>query len=369
MKRVFLVMVVSAMLVTLGLAQTPDASGNTGPASVKGCLGGSEGNYTVVEDGTGQLFKITSSSIDLKAHLGHDVKLTGNKATGAANSLTASEVSMISEHCAAAAAAAPAAAVDPSPQTSIPPDAAAAPPAAASAPAPDAAAAPPAPATPPAATTTAPVVEPAAPAATVTTEPAAAPAPAAAAASAPAPAPTTTPAVQTAAPATTVSPSAPTVTSRVVEEAPAPRPSARTHKLAAKQTAADTAADTAPAATVSPSPEPVTRAAQDAATPAAPATPSPETVSPPDAAAIAPAPVRHRAGSLTLLITFVVLVIVLGTTAPLIGRWRKRKMLERDGSPNLSFTNEVGMHDVIADEASTNEANTARGKQEPRKIA
>ena len=47
----------------------------------------------------------------------------------------------------------------------------------------------------------------------------------------------------------------------------------------------------------------------------------------------------HRAGSLTLLIFFVVLVIVLGTTAPLIGRWRKRKALERDGNPR-SFLHE-----------------------------
>ena len=353
MKRVFLVMVVSAMLVTLGLAQTPATSSNTDPADVKGCLGGSEGNYTVVQDGTGQLFKITSS-IDLKAHLGHDVKLTGHKTTGAVNSLTASEVSMISEHCAAAAAAAPAATVDPSPQTSIPPDAAAAPSATASAPAPDAAAAPPAPATPPAAT--------------VTAEPAAAPAPAAAAA--PAPAPTTTPAVETAAPATTVSPSAPTVTSRVVEEAPAPRPSAHAHKLAAKKVAADTAADTASATTVSPAPATATPAAQDAATPATTAAPSTQTVSPADAAAVAPAPVvKHRAGSLALLISFVVLVIVLGTTAPLIGRWRKRKMLERDGAPNLSFTKKVGMHDVIADEANTNEANSDQDRLEPRKIA
>jgi hypothetical protein len=350
MKRVLLVMVVSAMLVTLGLAQTPDASSNTDAADVKGCLGGSEGNYTVVQDGTGQLFKITSSSIDLKAHLGHDVKLTGHKATGAANSLTASEVSMISEHCAAAAAAAPAAAVDPSPQTSIPPDAAAAPSATASAPAPDAAAAPPAPSTPPAAT--------------VTAEPAAAPAPAPPPAAAAARAPTTTPAVETAAPATTVSPSVPNVTSRVVEEAPAPRPSAHAHKLAAKKVAADTAADTASATTVSPAPaSTATPSAQDAATPAA-AAPSAETVSPPDAAAVAPAPVTHRTGSLALLISFVVLVIVLGTTAPLIGRWRKRKMLERDGTPNLSFTNEVSTKDV-----SRKEASSGLDKPEPRKVA
>jgi hypothetical protein len=65
MKRVLLVMVVSAMLVTLGLAQTADTSSNTDhPADVQGCLGGSEGNYTVVEGDTGQLFKITRSSID-----------------------------------------------------------------------------------------------------------------------------------------------------------------------------------------------------------------------------------------------------------------------------------------------------------------
>ena len=112
MKRVFLVMVVSALLVTFGFAQTPDAGSNTDPANVKGCLGGSDGNYTVVEDGTGQIFKITTSSVDLKPHLGHDVKLIGHKAGAAAspgaadNSFAVTELSMISEHCAAAAAAA-----------------------------------------------------------------------------------------------------------------------------------------------------------------------------------------------------------------------------------------------------------------------
>ena len=136
MKRVFLVMVASAMLVTLGFAQTPDTSSDSDLAAVKGCLGGSEGNYTVVQDGTGQLFQITSSSIDLKAHLGHDVRLTGTKPPAPANSLTASEVSMISEHCAAAAAAIPAA-VTPSPEIVVTPDPAAAPPATASAPTPD----------------------------------------------------------------------------------------------------------------------------------------------------------------------------------------------------------------------------------------
>jgi hypothetical protein len=364
MKCVFLVMVVS-MLVTLGFAQTPDAGGNADPANVKGCLGGSDGNYTVVEDSTGQLFKITTSSVDLKAHLGHDVKLTGHKATGAVSSGAAdhsfavTELSMISEHCAAAVAA-PAATVTPSPETVIPPAAAAAAPATASAPAADVTA-PSAPVNPPSAIATAPPVDAATPAATVSPSAATTSTPAVdvavpAATVSPSSATVSTPAVEAAAPTTTVSPSSATVTSPAVEATPAPRPSAHARKLAGKQAAAATVSPT----TVSPSSDNVTPSPQDAARPATTAASSPQTVSPPDAAAPAPAPtVTHRAGSLTLLISFVVLVIVLGTLAPLIGRWRKRKMLERNGTPNLSFTND----------ASTNEVTSDQDKPESRKVA
>jgi hypothetical protein len=73
------------------------------------------------------------------------------------------------------------------------------------------------------------------------------------------------------------------------------------------------------------------------------------------------------------LISFVVLVIVLGTMAPLIGRWRKRKMLERSGSPNLSFTNEVSTNEVSTTEVSTTEVTTneasSEDKPEPLKVA
>jgi hypothetical protein len=71
-----------------------------------------------------------------------------------------------------------------------------------------------------------------------------------------------------------------------------------------------------------------------------------------------------QAGSLTLLISFVMLVIVLGTMASLIGRWRKRKILERTGSPNLSFTNEVSTTEVAPSEASADQ-----DEPEPRKVA
>jgi hypothetical protein len=51
--------------------------------------------------------------------------------------------------------------------------------------------------------------------------------------------------------------------------------------------------------------------------------------------------VTHKGISLWLLISFAVLVIVLATLAPFLGRWRKRKMLARYGTPNLSFTNDA----------------------------
>jgi len=110
MKSAFLSIAVVALLVPLGLAQTPAATPNPDQTNIKGCLGGSDGNYSVVEDNTGHLFKITASSFDLKPHLGHDVALIAHKASGvspaaADSSFAVTELSMISDHCAAAAVA------------------------------------------------------------------------------------------------------------------------------------------------------------------------------------------------------------------------------------------------------------------------
>src|ERR1017187_624717 len=140
MKRAFLLIVVPALLVALGFAQTPAASVNTDQTNIKGCLGGSDGNYTVAEDNTGRIFKITTSSVDLKPHLSHDVTLIGHRASGASSaaaddSFTVTELNMISEHCAVAAAApagtatTPAADATPPAETDITPAAAAAEPA------------------------------------------------------------------------------------------------------------------------------------------------------------------------------------------------------------------------------------------------
>lgn len=120
MKNVFLLIVVQALLLTLGFAQTPAPNSNPNQASIKGCLGGSEGNYTVAEDGTTQTFRITSSTVDLKPHVGHDVEITGqvtNVAPSSApadNTVIVNAVNMISDHCATATASTPAVA-DPTP--------------------------------------------------------------------------------------------------------------------------------------------------------------------------------------------------------------------------------------------------------------
>jgi hypothetical protein len=364
MKPVFLLIAVSALLVTLGFAQTPEAGSNTDPANVKGCLGGSDGNYTVVEDGSRQIFKITTSSVDLKPHLGHGVKLTGHKASGAASSGAAdssfavTELSMISEHCAAAAAASVGAVV-PYSQTVIEPTTTPAP--APSAPAVDAAA-PAATANPSAVPPSTPAVEAAAPAVTVSPSSATVSTPVAEAAApaatvSPSAAPVSTPAAEAAAPAVTVSPSAATVSAPTEKAAHSARPSTHDRRSATQSGAAPAATvspTTAGAAPASPASETVSPASADAAT----ANPSSENASAPAAAATTPT-VTHRAGSLSLLISFVVLVIVLGTLAPLLLRWRKRKILERTGTPNLSFTNEV----------STKGAGSERDKPEPRKVA
>jgi hypothetical protein len=312
MKKTFLLIVVPALLVALGFAQTPAASSNTDQTSIRGCLGGSDDNYTVAEDNTGQIFKITTSSVDLKLHLGHDVKLVGHKASGAVssgtadNSLAVTELSMISEHCAGAAAA-PVATVSTSPDTVITP------------PAPAAAATVAAPVNAPSETATTP---PAAPAATVNTPAAETSAPAAT---------VTAPAATVNTPAATVSPSSETVSTPAAATAHPTRPSAHPRRqLATPAAAAPPAAAATPAATVSPH-------TADAATPAATASTPSETDSTPAAAATTPT-VTHKRGSLWLFIPFVVLLLALGTLVPLLNRWRKRRLLEQTSAQDLSLT-------------------------------
>ncbi|MGZ4820435.1 MAG: hypothetical protein ACXVZM_02435 [Terriglobales bacterium] len=305
MKRVFLLIVIPTLLVALGIAQTPAASSHTDQTNIKGCLGGSDGNYTVVEDNTGHILRITTSSVDLKPHLGHEVTLVGHRASGmssaaADNSFAVTELNMISEHCAAVAAA-PTATVSTPSETSIP---------AATAVTPVVASTPPAVSNnPPAATAVTPAVADTPPAET---------------------------AVTAAAPATMASTSSETASTPAAAAAQTTRPPARPRS----RSATPAAAVTTHAVTASTPSEPVSTPAAAAYTPAEKASTSSETASTPAAAVTKPT-ATAKGRSLWLLISFVVLVIVLGTLVPFVSRWRKQKLLERTGAENLSFTQEV----------------------------
>ena len=306
MKRVFLLIVVPALLVALGFAQTPAASSNTNQMNIKGCLGGSDGNYTVAEDNTGQIFNITSSSADLKPHVGQDVKLIGQKAGAAQNSVAVTELNMISEHCTAAAAAPAAAVSTPSQNLSTPPASAA--PAAA----PDATVS----------TAPAPAAAPAAaPDATASTAPASA---------APAAAPDAT---ASTAPASAASAAAPDATvSTASQNVSAPAATAAVHPT--PRTARLRKPSETPTVAAAP-PEPVSTPAA-----AAPVGPPSETTNAP-AAPVAPATNASTSRSAGMLVSIVVVVLLIGAGVPLYNRWRKRKLLEQTRGQNLSFTKEA----------------------------
>jgi len=120
MKNILLLTLVPVLIVTWGFGQaasskTTATATTTEQASIKGCLAGSAGNYTVKQDGTPQSFKITTSTVNLKPHLGHDVELTGKRVSAPGfgvtdSTLAVTALTMISDHCATAAANAPAAA-------------------------------------------------------------------------------------------------------------------------------------------------------------------------------------------------------------------------------------------------------------------
>ena len=341
MKKVLLLIVFSTLLVALGFAQIPAANSNTDQTNIKGCLGGSDGNYTIAEDNTGQIFKITTSSVDLKPQLGHDVRLAGSKANGAVSSGTAdngfavTELKMISEQCAAVgsapAAAAPSATVS-TPDATTPAPASAP---AATASAPDAAA------VAPAATVSTPDATAAAPAATASTPDAAAAAPAATVstpdATAAAPAATVSTPVESPAPLSAgVSKASQTVDTTA--RATHPKRASARH---GRQSANPAVAEPTPAATDSTSTPDANTVAAAATTPAATsqADSTPAATTP---AASSPAPAVKKGGFPTWLgIALVLLILVIGALTPLFSRMRKRRMLERTGTPNLSFTKET----------------------------
>jgi hypothetical protein len=105
-----------------------------------------------------------------------------------------------------------------------------------------------------------------------------------------------------------------------------------------KRPATHAAATTAPAVTANPSAETASKSADDAAAPAAAASSSAAAASAYAEVATKPA---AKGWTSWLFIPFAAAVIVIGTLATFLSKWRKRKLVEQAGEENLSFSSEV----------------------------
>src|SRR5438270_3324327 len=66
-------------------SQTASASANAGgETTVKGCLSGSNGSYTI-RDKNGNTYQLTGDTAKLSEHVGHEVKVMGTTSSGSAS--------------------------------------------------------------------------------------------------------------------------------------------------------------------------------------------------------------------------------------------------------------------------------------------
>lgn len=127
MKKILLAAAVMLLCASFGWAQQSDQSmgSKARVGTVRGCLGGSDGNYTLAQDQSGTTFRLVGNDDQLKSQIGHEVLVTGQlpdmgttpsaagegQSNGGAASSTSSnviqvsDVKMVSKACASGAGA------------------------------------------------------------------------------------------------------------------------------------------------------------------------------------------------------------------------------------------------------------------------
>jgi hypothetical protein len=120
MKKPFLVTAVLVLATSwtfaqYGGSQQPDKSQTSGRSgqTFEGCLGGSAGNYTLI-DASGNKYQLAGDTSKLSGHVGQQVRITGGESPGApgaatsgvtsgpaggANTIFVKKVKMISSSC------------------------------------------------------------------------------------------------------------------------------------------------------------------------------------------------------------------------------------------------------------------------------
>jgi hypothetical protein len=89
MKKCLLLAGLALILASFGWAQQADQTDSTAHlGTVRGCLGGSEGNYTLTQDKSGTMFRLVGNDDLLKGHLGYEVLVTGQLSAGEAAAST-----------------------------------------------------------------------------------------------------------------------------------------------------------------------------------------------------------------------------------------------------------------------------------------
>jgi len=99
MKKILFLLPTTILATTLAIAQNTPNSSNTQSSTpaqsapsdqtgntMRGCLGGSTGNYTFTDSHTGTVYNLTGSTEDLGSKVGHEVEITGQLASSASTS-------------------------------------------------------------------------------------------------------------------------------------------------------------------------------------------------------------------------------------------------------------------------------------------
>jgi hypothetical protein len=106
MQKVQVLLTIGLMCGSLALAQdspggqmtNPNNRSSAGANAIQGCLGGSNGNYTLTEDDTGTVLNLSGDEGRFQKHVGHEVAVTGKSMgnAGASSSGTSQDQSSAS---------------------------------------------------------------------------------------------------------------------------------------------------------------------------------------------------------------------------------------------------------------------------------
>ena len=101
MKKMWMLLSLGLLCGSLAFAQdspggqmaNPNTRTSPGANAMRGCLGGSPGNFTLTMDDTGTVYQVMGDESKLSKHVGHEVSVTGKLMDNGGNAGSTSEMS------------------------------------------------------------------------------------------------------------------------------------------------------------------------------------------------------------------------------------------------------------------------------------